>query len=191
MSRRQIARTISKIFDPLVVLPLVACLAFAWALGAGLNWQRMLIVFLVDTIPVAIVLIGVVQRQGVKDWDIHSRPWRVPILLTAVGVQAFSIWLVLSWGYEQWAQLLTALAGITGVYLLITLKWRVSIHVGVVATIATLAVLFGGRGYSWLYGLVALVAWARVVGHDHTVAQALVGGLVPPVTLLITLLVVT
>lgn len=188
MNKRRLARLISHVFDPLLILPFASLFIFLWAYVNNYDWQKMLWVLVIDTVPVLIVMIGVVQNLGFKDWDIHRREWRLPVLLTAVAVQAIGVWLTIQWGYEIWSQLLSCVWLITGVYFLLTLKWRVSIHVGVMATLATLLVFLGGWHYWWMFGMVVLVAWARVVGHDHSVAQTVAGALVPPVTLITTVL---
>lgn len=59
----------------------------------------------------------------------------------------------------------------------ITLVWKISVHVGVVAgIIAVFTLLFGWQALV-LAPLVALVAWARVALGDHTPAQTVAGGL--------------
>jgi membrane-associated phospholipid phosphatase len=61
------------------------------------------------------------------------------------------------------------------VSLLVTLRWKISLHTGVAAgSVAILALLFGPA----LLGLavvVGLVGWARVRLCDHTAAQAAAG----------------
>jgi membrane-associated phospholipid phosphatase len=73
---------------------------------------------------------------------------------------------------------------VTTVYMLTTLKWKVSVHTGVLATLASLGLLLGGWAYSWLWLLVVIVAWARVIRRDHTWSQVMVGGLLPPVVVM-------
>ena len=59
--------------------------------------------------------------------------------------------------------------------LLVTLAWKISIHVAVVAgAVVIVALVFGPVALS-LVPLVLLVGWARVALQDHTPAQALAG----------------
>jgi hypothetical protein len=44
--------------------------------------------------------------------------------------------------------------------------------------------LRGGWDYGWVWFLVGLVAWARIVRRDHTPVQVLLGGAVPPLVVM-------
>lgn len=70
-------------------------------------------------------------------------------------------------------------AGVVGLVsvTLVTLVWKVSIHVAVVAgSFVTLVILFG-----WtlliLLPIVVLTAWSRVTLRDHTASQVIAGTL--------------
>jgi membrane-associated phospholipid phosphatase len=72
------------------------------------------------------------------------------------------------------------------VVLLITLRWKISIHAGSAAGSATvLALLYGAWALPLLLG-VAVIGWSRVVLGKHSWAQVVAGALVSG---LITLLV--
>lgn len=61
--------------------------------------------------------------------------------------------------------------------LLVTLKWKISIHVAVVAGAVVILILVFGPTWLVLMPLIAAVGWARVVLGDHTPAQSVAGGL--------------
>ena len=57
------------------------------------------------------------------------------------------------------------------IILLITLFYKISIHVSVLTSIATFLTEVFGLKFSFLYLLAFLVAWARVKAKEHTVDQ--------------------
>jgi len=61
------------------------------------------------------------------------------------------------------------------VSLLVTLLWKISVHVAVVAGAVVILVLVFGPLLLVLGPLVALVGWARVEVADHTPAQVIAG----------------
>jgi len=61
------------------------------------------------------------------------------------------------------------------VSLLVTLLWKISVHVAVVAGAVVILVLVFGPLLLVLAPLVALVGWARVEVADHTPAQVTAG----------------
>ena len=71
-------------------------------------------------------------------------------------------------------------AAITTVLLVVTLRWKISLHTAITAAFVVLAVVAAGPGALWLAALVPLVAWSRLhLGrHDlpQTIAGTFVGG---------------
>jgi membrane-associated phospholipid phosphatase len=58
---------------------------------------------------------------------------------------------------------------------LVTLAWKISIHVAVVAgAVVIIALVFGVVGVA-LAPTVALVAWARIALRDHTLGHTVAG----------------
>lgn len=62
-----------------------------------------------------------------------------------------------------------------GISTLVTLAWKISIHVAVVAGTVVILLLVFGAGFLALAPIVALVGWARVELGDHTSTQAVFG----------------
>lgn len=62
----------------------------------------------------------------------------------------------------------------------ITRWWKISLHSAVAGGAAATLVLIYGRWALVTVPVVALVAWARVVVRDHTLAQVVAGALVGP-----------
>ena len=121
-------------------------------------------------------LIWQVRQGNVTDLDIHFRQQRKSTLLVTAAGFALT-WAVMSVGNAPSVLRLMAGAGLLQwvAVLLVTLRWKISIH----TTSASGMTLF----LVWLFGAIALpmalivlsVAWSRIKLHRHTPAQVTAG----------------
>ncbi|WP_377639301.1 hypothetical protein [Oryzobacter terrae] len=75
-------------------------------------------------------------------------------------------------------ELFALVGAIAAVALAASSFWKISIHAGVTAgSVGALVVVFGAWALL-LSPLVALVGWARVVRHHHTITQVIVRAIV-------------
>ena len=58
-----------------------------------------------------------------------------------------------------------------------TLAWKISIHVAVIAGAVVILLLVFGTAAVVLIPIVVLVAWARIQLGDHTLAQTFAGSI--------------
>ena len=70
-------------------------------------------------------------------------------------------------GQPALAETLGAFWLLAVIFSLATSRFKVSVHVGVNAALATYVSMQWGWGGMWLYGLVAVVAWSRRILHRH------------------------
>jgi len=59
---------------------------------------------------------------------------------------------------------------------LITLRWKISLHVGVAAGVLTVFAILFGPGVLVAAPLIPVLGWARVTLGDHTPWQVVAGG---------------
>jgi hypothetical protein len=71
--------------------------------------------------------------------------------------------------------LLLAMLFVLGLSLVVTVVWKVSIHMAALAGAVALIGLTFGTGWMPLVPVVALVGWSRIELGDHTPAQVLAG----------------
>lgn len=174
----RLAWWVSQIGSP-PVLGLTGILLVGSALGFSQFWP--LILFygsLTLLLPLGFVL-WLLQQGKVSDYNLTRREERFLPMLVSIATALFG-WLYLS--QVQAPGLLLALAATnlaqSVVYLLITLRWKVSIHSAVAAGLAVLGSAVAG-GTVWLLVLaVPLIAWSRVALRRHTLAQTVVGAAV-------------
>lgn len=129
-------------------------------------------------IPFAFILLAV-RRRRLTDHHVRLRAQRPLPLLFGLASVVVGLALIRSLGAPQE---LVALVGamVVGllVALLITLRWKISIHTAVTSgSVATLVLVFG-PALVLLAPVVALVGCARVAVRDHTPAQVVAGAAV-------------
>lgn len=103
----------------------------------------------------------------------QQRPLPLGVAIVSVLVDV-ALLLIFSAPRELLA-LVVAMAIGLGVSTLVTLVWKISIHVAVVTGAITILALVFGSSWLLLTPAVVMVAWARVKLGDHTALQATAG----------------
>jgi hypothetical protein len=175
-ARQRFARITTEFLAPGVLVSALLLAVGLHSVGGprGLLWGLLAAVF-ASIAPMAYIIRGV--RRG--HWTDHHvtihEQRRVPLLVGLGSVLiGLGLLLTLDAPRDLTALVVAMVAGL-GVTVLITHRWKISIHTAVAAgTIVVLCLVFG----PWLLVgtvLVALIAWSRVELHEHTVAQVLGG----------------
>ncbi|NTU97329.1 MAG: hypothetical protein HGA62_05900 [Chlorobiaceae bacterium] len=174
------ANLVSWVISPIVVAPL-AYMAVV-LLGYGHrpeNLACLMVLFASSTVIPMLLIYGLKKTGKVSDYNITFREQRFLPLLVLVAVNVL--------GYEFMLQLHPPrlLSGIllfnavnTVFILLVTLQWKISIHLFTYAS--AVALLFVKFGYQalWLLPVVPLLMWSRIVLKAHNFMQTLVGSIV-------------
>ncbi|HEU5369548.1 MAG TPA: phosphatase PAP2 family protein, partial [Ktedonobacterales bacterium] len=131
--------------------------------------------------PLLLLVVAVVAGR-VRNLDLdlrHERPW--PMLI-ALGITVVGLAVLWALGAPR-LLLILLLASLVGgtIALLITLRWKISIHAGGAAGAATvMALLYGAQALPLLAG-VALIGWSRVALGKHTWLQVVAGAAISSV----------
>ncbi|NTW56925.1 MAG: hypothetical protein HGB20_07785 [Chlorobiaceae bacterium] len=177
---QRFANFVSWVISPIVVAPL-AYLAIV-LLGYGHKPEHLaclVVLFASSTVIPMLLIYGLKKTGKVSDYNITFREQRFLPLLVLVAVNVL--------GYEFIQQLHPPrlLSGIllfnavnTVFILLITLQWKISIHLfSYASAVALLFVKFGYHAL-WLLPVVPLLMWSRIVLKAHNFMQTLVGSIV-------------
>ena len=183
-ARRLVAKIVTEAFSPAILVVLLS-LAVAWhatgyRIGPTFGWG--LIVAVCSSVaPMAFIISG--ARKG--RWDGHhvrNREGRlIPLTLCGVFTALGLAILIIGHAPRDLIALDVAMLGTLIVCLAITQAWKISIHTAVLGGAVFTVVLLYGAWLSPLVLAVVLVGWSRVQLSDHTVAQAIAGGLVGPI----------
>lgn len=175
--RRWVARLVTEVLAP---APVAAALliVIAWhsapTLTEAMRWGLVAVLF-ASVVPLLYVLRGVRNRR-LTDHHVRVREQRPLPLLFGIGSVLIGLALLSAWGApRELVALVGAMAAGLVVSLLITLVWKISIHVAVVAGAITILVLVFGPLLLAMAPLVILTSWARVELGDHTPAQVVAG----------------
>ncbi len=171
----EIAEVISRIFDPVWEIPLALLLSVTFAMQEGLRWRFLGLLLFIDAVMPLIFFLIMLWHKQIKDWDIQSRMQRIPLYLFAMVCHLGGVWLAHETGRGELAQMLGVYYVVALVFFVITLFWKVSLHTGVNAVLITTLNMFTGWKYWYLYGILILVAWARVYQKHHNWKQVVMG----------------
>jgi membrane-associated phospholipid phosphatase len=178
--RRRIARALTEVLAPApVAAALLAVIAWQSAPTAqeAILWGSIAVVF-ASLIPIAYILRGV-RGQRFSDHHVGVRQQRpMPLLVGIVSVVVGVAVLNLFGAPRTLVALIEAMLVGLVVSLAVTLFWKISIHVAVVAGSVVVLVLVFGPIALIAAPLVAAVAWARVQLRDHTPLQVVLGAAV-------------
>lgn len=182
MSKLKIAKPISTFTNPPIIcipLFLVICLTLSFANGQ-FDFSKFVILEIVSLIfasilPMAIILFWA-KKLG-TDKDISNRSDRYMPLIVGIVSYFIGFLICLIFNLDNFLTCLLLCYSVnTGVVLIITTKWKISVHTtGLSGPNAALILLLGPIG-ALIGVLYPLIIWSRVLLKKHTLAQAISGG---------------
>ena len=184
----KIADTISVFTNPpIITIPLflLICIILAssgtpFTSSFNFNWSQFIITEMISLVFASILPMAIILYWAKKlntDKDISNREDRfIPLI---VGVVSYLIGFIISLilGVSNFLTVLILCYAVnTFIVMLITVKWKISIHTtGLTGPVATLIMLLGPIGA--LFGLLyPILIWSRFTLKKHTMAQAIAGG---------------
>ena len=182
MNKQKVAKAISAVTNPPIIcipLFLIICTVLSFENGT-FNMSKFAVLELISLIftsalPLAIILLWA-KRIG-TDRDISNRSDRyMPLIIGIISyLIGFMICIIFNLDHFLTA-LLLCYATNTGVVLLFTIKWKISVHTTALSgPVAALILLLGPLGA--IFGVIyPVLIWSRVLLKKHTLAQAISGG---------------
>ena len=171
MSRgKAVAETISFIADPRVEIPLLLVLAVAFWYGNGAPVEFLGLLLFIDAVVPLMFYLHLVRQKEISDWDISRRDERLPLYAFATVAHLGGVGVAVGFGQWSLAQVLGVFWVLAAVFTLVTMRWKISVHMGVNAALA----VYLGLGW-WGLGLVGLVGWSRWYLKKHRLMQIIWG----------------
>ena len=182
MNKEKIAKTISTFTNPpIICIPLFVIISIVLSFENGtFNFSKFIIVELISIIFASILPMAIILYWAKKlntDGDISNREDRFTPLIVGVISYFIGFLISLTLNIDNFLTLLLLCYSInTFIVMIITLKWKISIHTtGLSGPVAALILLLGPVGA--LFGLLyPILIWSRVTLKKHTMAQAIAGG---------------
>lgn len=171
----RLAWWVSKLGSP-PVLTVAAMLLCAYADGASSAWAWASLSMALAVLLPAVYVLWLVRRGRVSDFDLFHRRQRLgPFVVTIMSTSA--AWYLLQRGQAPLPlRLLTGAGCIQALLLLIiTLRWKISVHSAAAAGLVVIAWLLFATAALPFVLLLPLVAWSRLRLGRHTLPQTLAG----------------
>lgn len=182
MNKLKMADRISTFTNPpIITIPmfLIICIVLSFE-GGAFNLNKFIVLEIISLVFASILPMAIIVYWAKRintDKDISNRQDRyIPLI---IGIISYFIGFLISFSLHLdnfMTFLLLCYTVNTGVVLLITTKWKISVHTtGISGPIAALILLLGPFGA--VFGMIyPIVIWARVLLKKHTLAQAICGG---------------
>lgn len=177
---RRFATLISWVISPVVVAP--AVYLFIVMLGyAGyprhLSW--FVVLFVSATIAPMMLIYGLKKTGKVSDYNITFREQRFLPLLVLAGVNFLGYELMKQLGSPRFLSGILFFNAVNTVFiLLVTLQWKISIHLFSLTSSIALAFLQFGAPALLLLFAVPFLMWSRMFLKAHNFMQTLVGSVI-------------
>lgn len=166
----------SRVFDPVVVIPVILLSAVWFALTNGLRFRFLIFILIVDMIIPAIYFVLGLKLGWMKDWDATDRRDRFGLFFFTVAMHAVSVVYAFMLGKNEMGLILLVFWILAVIFSVITLFWKISVHAGVMATaLAFFAHFWGWNKFWWMVPILLLVLWARVEARKHDWLQVFAG----------------
>lgn len=182
MNKLKIAKRISDFTQPpIITIPLFLIICIVLSFENGIfNFTKFIVLELISLVFSSALPIAIIVSWAKKlntDFDISNRQDRfVPLIIGIISYFiGFLICLLIN-ADNFLTLLLLCYCVNTGVVLVITTKWKISVHTtGLSGPVAALILLLGpiGAVFGVLY---PMVIWSRVLLKKHTLSQAICGG---------------
>ena len=182
MNKLKIAKTISTFTNPpIICIPLffIICLVLSFE-NSSFNFAKFIVLELISLVFASVLPMAIILYWAKKldtDSDISNRQDRFMPLIVGIISYFIGFLILLFLNVDNFLTALLLCYSInTGVVLLITFKWKISVHTtGLSGPVGALILLLGPIGalFAILY---PILIWSRVTLEKHTMAQAIAGG---------------
>lgn len=177
--KNKFAWVVSRVFDPIIEIPLLLSTAVWIALTNGLRFRFLIMMIVVDALLPATYMFYGLKKGFISDWDMTRRKERGGLYFFTLICHLFGVVAAYAIGKYFLFQILLVFWSLAVVFAIVTLFWKISVHAGVnAALLAFFNHFYGWDKYWWLTLVLVLVIYSRVIIKKHTWAQVLVGSAV-------------
>ena len=182
MNSRALAEIITHIFNP----PVVAVPTFLYLIlferAANPLALASIILFFATLLPLTMV-VTLTRRGIIPDiWASERESRVIPFAGAIISYLLGAVTLIVARSPAPITSLMLCYVGNTTIMMLITLRWKISVHASGIAGPLTALIYLLGTIAIPLSLLILLVAWARLKLKAHTIPQVAVGALLTVLT---------
>lgn len=176
---KKIAWIITRVFDPVLEIPLAVCMTIGYAVVSDL-WLKIgtVLIFFYVLVP-AVYFVMRIKRGKVSDWDVSKREERKAIYEFCVASHFLGILAAAVFGQFLLVKILLVLWLVSVIFMIVNVYWKISVHAGVnMLVVVLLNNFWGWRVSGWLIMVLLVVMWSRIVLKKHSVTQVVAGAAV-------------
>lgn len=167
---------VSRVFDPVIEIPVMLGASVWWALTNGLRWRFLVFLLLVDALLPALYMFYGLKKGFISDWDITNKKERRGLYIFTSLVHLVGVVYAFFLGKTELGMVLLVFWSLAVVFAVVTYFWKISVHAGVNGVaLAFFNHFWGWENYWWLSLVLLLVLWSRVEIKKHTLMQVSVG----------------
>ena len=181
-TRKRIAALISNIFNPFVIgmaLILLIALGSTVNLAEALKW--LLLLTCINVLPIGLFMVYLVRHDRLDNLFVTVRRQRTKLYVLATVLFGIScITLLFLDAPSILMALLVATFASNVIFMLVNLRWKVSLHTAFIAcAVILLLVLYGFHSVAFIASasLIPLIAWTRIELDHHSLPQVIAGAL--------------
>ncbi len=172
-------RTIAKIVSGVFGAPWILVAGWMILFKTGLSPEQTMfmgVLYVVFFVLFPGVYIAYAMKKGlIEDLDITKRQERYMIMTIYLVSHILVLAVSLFYGNARLVEEMLMLSVVFASVYLITFYWKISLHMVVNVLGITLLNINFGWHLAWLYLLIPVVAWSRLVLKKHTPAQLIAG----------------
>ncbi|MFZ2201781.1 MAG: hypothetical protein WAV56_00095 [Microgenomates group bacterium] len=177
-SFNRLAWIVSRLFDPVIEIPLLIASVIFMAVANGLRFRFLIFLLFTDAVLPAVYMLWGLATKRISDWDMTRRQERSGLYFFTIFCHLFGVVLAYLLGKILLAKILFIFWSLAVVFALITVVWKISVHAGVnAAALAFFNHYYGWSRYWWLVPILVVVLWARVAIKKHTWTQVTAGAI--------------
>lgn len=171
---KRFAKIVSGVLEPMSVLS-VTVLVGGWISGLRDGQYLLFIFYIVSFFGIVALLRLWMSRRWRIDWDISQRNRRVRPLLVLLGFVLLNWFVLRSWQNTALVRLFLLFIVWLAGFLLVTLRYKISGHVGIMTLALGLFWRWFGVAAWPLLLVVPIAAWSRLVLGRHTLKEVIGG----------------
>ena len=180
---------ISAIFSPYVSAAIfIILIVYKYSMDLNQFFPWMLAFFIFAIVIPGFYILWLLEARKISDIHMANPEERkTPLLIAAVSSVFGAIVLFFLHAAKQVFMISIIYALNSAAIAVITQRWKISVHTGMFASIATIVVVIFGLQFWWLYLILLPLAWSRIYRKRHTIWQTTIGAAMTTVLTLMVL----
>lgn len=175
---KYLAFAISAILSPyLVALVFIVIIVYHYSNSFHEFFPWMVTFFVSAILVPGLYVLWLLESKKIKDIHIaNPKDRKIPFVLAGVSAIIGTIILGVLDASRQVFLISVIYAVNTILIALVTLTWKISVHMIILSLVSTISVVLFGWQFLWLYLLLIPLGWSRIYRKRHTFWQVLAGG---------------